>query len=96
MDFDAEPPSCPGDAARSAVARIMEGHGLRITSLPPVLGGTSLPSLSTMAASIPKNGRVAVPGLVGVAPGMGLMRIAPVSVCHHVSTIGQRPPSMTV
>src|SRR6185312_7099579 len=27
---------------------------------------------------------------VGVAPGSGVIMIAPVSVCHHVSTIGQR------
>ena len=29
-----------------------------------------------------------------VAPGSGLIMIAPVSVCHHVSTTGQRPPPM--
>ena len=40
-------------------------------------------------------GSVAVPGLVGVAPGSGLIMIEPVSVCHHVSTIGQRPPPIT-
>ena len=32
------------------------------------------------------------PGLVGVAPGSGVIRWPPVSVCHQVSTIGQRPP----
>src|SRR5213593_724167 len=37
---------------------------------------------------MPKNGSVAVPGLVGVAPGSGVIIIPPVSVCHHVSTIG--------
>ena len=30
------------------------------------------------------------PGLVAVTPGIGLAMIAPVSVCHQVSTIGQR------
>ena len=35
------------------------------------------------------------PGLVGVAPGSGEIMIAPVSVCHQVSTIGQRSPPMT-
>ena len=35
------------------------------------------------------------PGFVGVAPGSGDSRMPPVSVCHHVSTIGQRPPPMT-
>ena len=39
---------------------------------------------------MPKKGRVAEPGLVGTAPGIGAIMIAPVSVCHHVSTIGQR------
>src|SRR5207247_10619017 len=39
---------------------------------------------------MPGNGRVALPGLVGIAPGSGVIMIAPVSVCHHVSTIGHR------
>ncbi len=29
-----------------------------------------------------------------VSPGSGVIMIAPVSVCHQVSTIGQRPPPM--
>src|SRR6266480_3144609 len=44
-----------------------------------------------MSASIPGKGLVADPGLVGVAPGSGVIMIAPVSLCHQVSTIGQRP-----
>src|SRR6201999_609287 len=40
-------------------------------------------------------GRVHEPGFVGVAPGSGEMRMPPVSVCHHVSTMGQRSPPMT-
>jgi hypothetical protein len=44
---------------------------------------------------MPKKGSVAVPGLSGVAPGSGVIMIAPVSVCHQVSTIGQRPLPMT-
>ena len=44
---------------------------------------------------MPGSGRVAEPGLVGVAPGSGVIMIAPVSVCHQVSTIGQRSPPMT-
>ncbi|CAB4724941.1 unannotated protein [freshwater metagenome] len=35
---------------------------------------------------------MADPGLVAVTPGNGEIMIAPVSVCHHVSTIGQRLP----
>jgi len=37
---------------------------------------------------------VALPGFVCVIPGSGEITIAPVSVCHHVSTIGQRFPPM--
>src|SRR5207244_7425992 len=35
------------------------------------------------------------PGFVGVAPGSGAIMMPPVSVCHHVSTIGQRSLPMT-
>ena len=35
---------------------------------------------------------MADPGFVVVIPGSGVMRIIPVSVCHHVSTTGVRPP----
>ena len=37
---------------------------------------------------------MAEPGLSGVRPGSGVIKIAPVSVCHHVSTTGQRSPPM--
>ena len=44
---------------------------------------------------MPGKGSVAEPGLVGIAPGSGVIMIPPVSVCHQVSTIGQRlPPIM--
>lgn len=36
---------------------------------------------SKMAGSIPKNGTVADPGLVSIAPGKGVTTIEPVSVC---------------
>ena len=87
--------SCSAPCRRRS-SRSIDGHGLRMTSLPPSFGGTSLPSSSTTAASTPKNGSVAVPGLVGVAPGSGVIMWPPVSVCHQVSTIGQRPPPMTL
>src|SRR5215471_14387232 len=61
-------------------------------NLPPIFGPTSSPFSSTTAGSTPKNGSVALPGLVGTAPARGVIRIEPVSVCHHVSTMGQRPP----
>ena len=41
---------------------------------------------------MPGSGLVQLPGLVGVAPGSGLIMMPPVSVCHQVSTIGQRSP----
>ena len=34
--------------------------------------------------------------MVAVMPGSGVIMIAPVSVCHQVSTIGQRPPPITL
>jgi hypothetical protein len=37
---------------------------------------------------------VAEPGFMLVMPGSGVIMIAPVSVCHQVSTIGQRSPPM--
>src|SRR5687768_11229130 len=43
---------------------------------------------------MPGKGWVAEPGLVSVRPGRGAMRMDPVSVCHQVSTMGQRPPPM--
>ena len=43
---------------------------------------------------MPGNGRVAEPGLVATAPGSGVIMMPPVSVCHQVSTIGQRSPPM--
>src|SRR6202522_2853776 len=76
------------------MVRAMDGHGLRITSDPPLPGGTVSPSRSTTAGSMPRNGRVAEPGLVGTAPGIGANMMAPVSVCHQVSTIGHRPLPM--
>ena len=37
---------------------------------------------------------MALPGLVGVTPGSGVIRMWPVSVCHQVSTMGVVPPPM--
>ena len=49
-----------------------------------------LPSRRPPAGFTPKNGRVAEPGFSAVAPGSGVIMMPPVSVCHQVSTIGQR------
>src|SRR6187551_841304 len=70
--------------------RSMEGHGLSRTRYPPPPRGTELPALSTTSAAIPGSGMVAEPGLVVVRLGIGLIIAEPVSVCHQVSTIGQR------
>ena len=51
--------------------------------------------IDELAACTPKNGSVAEPGLSRVAPGSGVIRMPPVSVCHQVSTIGQRPSPTT-
>src|SRR5712671_5313658 len=61
-----------------------------MTRNPPEPKGTGLPSMVTISGTTPKNGFVAEPGLVAIAPGMGVIMMEPVSVCHHVSTIGQR------
>src|SRR5262252_1814366 len=66
----------------------MDGQGLRMTRNPPEPSGTGLPSIVTISGTTPKNGFVAEPGFVAIAPGIGVIMIAPVSVCHHVSTIG--------
>lgn len=41
---------------------------------------------SRILGSIPQKGKVADPGLVGVAPGRGVIMMEPVSVCQYVST----------
>ena len=45
---------------------------------------------------MPGSGRVAEPGFVAVSPGSGEIMMWPVSVCHQVSTIGQRSPPITL
>src|SRR5262245_4221748 len=74
------------------MVRSIDGHGCLTTRNPPWFAGMERPCLSTTSAWTPGNGLVAEPGLVGVAPGSGEIMIAPVSVCHHVSTIGHLPP----
>jgi len=39
----------------------------------------------------PGNARMAEPGVASVMPGSRVTMMAPVSVCHHVSTAGQLP-----
>src|SRR5712691_4625832 len=61
-----------------------------MTRYPAPPSGTDFPFSSTTSALTPGNGNVALPGLVVVSPGSGVIRIIPVSVIHQVSTIGQR------
>ena len=77
------------------MVRIMLGHGRLMMRKPPSPTGTGLPCRSTTSTITPGSGLVALPGLVTVAPGSGAIMIAPVSVCHQVSTTGHRPPPMT-
>src|SRR6185295_1596304 len=77
------------------IVRSIEGHGRLITSSPPEPAGTGVPSRLTTSTITPGNGRVAEPGFVAMAPGSGVIIIIPVSVCHHVSTIGQRSRPIT-
>jgi hypothetical protein len=75
--------------------RIWPGQESAITRFPSTAPSSTLPSASTTSGRTPKNGRVAEPGLSLVAPGSGVIRMPPVSVCHQVSTIGQRPSPTT-
>src|SRR5450755_127471 len=77
------------------MVRSIEGHGRLITRNPPDPSGTRSPLRVTTSASIPGSGFVAEPGVVATAPGTGEIRMQPVSVCHQVSTIGQRLPPIT-
>ena len=73
--------------------RSIDGHGRVSASRPPPTS-TFSPFSFRISAAMPGNGRVADPGLVVVTPGSGVIMMAPVSVCHQVSTTGQRSPPM--
>ena len=75
--------------------RIMPGHGRRRIRNPSWSVPTSKPLRSTISGMMPGIGSVPDPGLAGTAPGIGAMRMPPVSVCHQVSTMGQRPLPIT-
>src|ERR1700722_7490265 len=72
----------------------MEGQGFCIVRYPVSPGPTGSPFKLTTRAAMPGSGNVAEPGFAGVAPGSGEIMIEPVSVCHQVSTMGQRLPPM--
>ncbi len=64
--------------------------------LPDAAPSRTAPSLSTSCGCTPKNGTVAEPGFVAMAPGRGVIMCPPVSVCHHVSTMAQRSSPTTL
>ena len=59
---------------------------------PALMATAAAPVSSTTSALTPGYGNEADPGFRVLIPGRGVMRIMPVSVCHHVSTTGQRLP----
>src|SRR5437867_12512245 len=75
----------------------MPGQGLLMTRNPFSPGGRGLPFSSSTSVSTPGRGNVAEPAFKGTSPNRGLGEIInpPVSVCHQVSTIGQRPCPIT-
>ena len=76
------------------MVRSMEGHGWVMASR-PLPSFTSPPASSSTVARMPGRGRPANPGFMVETPGRPLIRMAPVSVCHQVSTTGQRSPPIT-
>src|SRR6185436_7917920 len=72
---------------------MIEGHGAFMQRFPfskpcSSFSFTSFPFSSTSTGCTPGNGSVAQLGLEGVMPARFEISIPPVSVCHHVSTIG--------
>ena len=80
----------PFAAIVGARIRICE-YGLVVSTLP----GKRMRFFIPYTTIDPGSGMVHEPGLVGVAPGMGAIMAAPVSVCHHVSMMGQRSAPIT-
>ena len=72
--------------------RSIPGHGLVITSQPPVPVGDRLAVFVDDLGHDAGQRLGATAGLGGIAPGSGVIMMPPVSVCHQVSTIGQRSP----
>ena len=60
-----------------------------------IIADWGVPLRSTISVMTPGMWSVPEPGSEGTAPGMGAIMMEPVSVCHQVSTMGQRPLPMT-
>jgi hypothetical protein len=79
------------------MVRSIEGQGLaQDEEAALVRGARPCRRRGRRRPSTPKKGRPVEPGLAGTAPGKVVIMIEPVSVCHQVSTIGQRPPPICV
>ena len=72
------------------MVRSMAGQGCFSTRNPPPPGGTVRPRALPRRRSRPETDAWPSPVSDGVAPGSGAIMIIPVSVCHQVSTMGQR------
>src|ERR1700754_88369 len=71
---------------------MIPGQGNLMQRFPlTLLPDSSSPFSSTNMGCIPGRGSVGCAGLLWVTPARLEIRIPPVSVCHQVSTIGQRP-----
>ena len=58
--------------------------------------GIGLPLSSTITCLIPGKDFPDTVGTNGPMPGIVLIKVPPVSVCHHVSMIGQREPPIVL
>ena len=74
--------------------RIIAGQGVVTTRNPSSFGATGFPASSRISIFTPGNGRVPEPGF-NATHGIGVIMNMPVSVCHHVSIIGQLPLPIT-
>src|ERR1035437_3891892 len=73
--------------------RSIAGHGCVSVRKPPPGVGTLLPASSTISASMPGRGNVALPGFRVVAPGKGLIMMAPVWGFPPGVPAGAAPPA---
>src|SRR5512136_1302635 len=70
--------------------------GLFCTKYPPSPTLTGFPVSSKISCVVPGKLLPATVGIKGPMPGKALIKVAPVSVCHHVSTTGHLSPPMTL
>ena len=87
-------PTCSSTAARSARVAVDAAQHRGPRSRQRQQAAADLHLLALLACEsrrrCPGTAASRDPGFVAVTPGSGVIMIAPVSVCHHVSTTGQR------